>query len=53
MLSDKKLSKRIAVACEALSEEKREFIIGYAEGVIAMMNQQKQQLISQEQKPAS
>lgn len=53
MSTDEKLGKAIAAACEALSEEKREFIIGYAEGVIAMMNQQKQVPTSPEQKPAS
>lgn len=35
---EKKLCQRLAQAVEMLPDEKREFILGYAEGVIAMAN---------------
>ena len=53
MKTEAKMAKDLAIAFAALPEEKREFIIGYTEGVIAMTNQRTQQPISQEQKPAS
>lgn len=36
---EKKLCQRLAQAVEMLPDEKREFILGYAEGVIAMSNE--------------
>ncbi len=36
---EKKLCQRLAQAVEMLPDEKREFILGYAEGVIAMVNE--------------
>ena len=36
---EKKLCQRLAQAVEMLPDEKREFILGYAEGVIAMANE--------------
>lgn len=36
---EKKLCQRLAQAVEMLPGEKREFILGYAEGVIAMANE--------------
>ena len=36
---EKKLCQRLALAVEMLPDEKREFILGYAEGVIAMANE--------------
>lgn len=36
---EKKLCQRLARAVETLPAEKREFILGYAEGVIAMANE--------------
>lgn len=36
---EKKLCQRLALAVEALPNDKREFIMGYAEGVIAMANE--------------
>ena len=36
---EKKIAKSITEAVSALPEEKREFILGYAEGVIAMADQ--------------
>lgn len=38
---DKKLGQAITEAVAILSAEKREFILGYAEGVIAMAARQK------------
>ncbi len=35
----KKICQRLAQAAELLPNEKREFILGYAEGVIAMANE--------------
>lgn len=36
---EKKICQRLALAVEALPNDKREFIMGYAEGVIAMANE--------------
>lgn len=36
---EKKLCQRLALAVEMLPDDKREFILGYAEGVIAMSNE--------------
>ena len=36
---EKKLCQRLAQAVEMLPDEKREVILGYAEGVIAMANE--------------
>lgn len=36
---EKKLCQRLAQAVEMLPDDKREFILGYAEGVIAMANE--------------
>lgn len=36
---EKKLCQRLAQAVEMLPDEKREFILDYAEGVIAMANE--------------
>lgn len=35
---EKKIAKRITEAVSALPAEKREYILGYAEGVLAMAN---------------
>ncbi len=37
---DIQLGKRLTTAFAALPDEKREFILGYAEGVMAMSQQQ-------------
>ena len=37
---EKKIAEKLAAACEQLPEGKKEFLIGYAEGVAAMAAKQ-------------
>ena len=39
---DKEILSKLAAACEVLPEGKREFLIGYAEGVVAMKKKEQE-----------
>jgi hypothetical protein len=38
---EKHIAEKLAAACEKLPDNKKEFLLGYAEGVAAMAEQQK------------
>lgn len=38
---EKRIIEKLAAACEYLPESKKEYLIGYAEGVAAMANREK------------
>lgn len=45
---EKQIAEKLAAACEQLPDGKKEFLIGYAEGVAAMAGKVKEQKTEEE-----
>ena len=51
--AEKKIAENLAKACELLPEGKKEFLLGYAEGVAAMAAKEEEKAAEAGQEPAA